>query len=384
MQFDFATASRIIFRGGAARDIPALAAGMGRRPCLVTGSNPARMQWLADALAAATAPPLVIPTTGEPDTDAVQEAAGQAREHGCDVVVGVGGGSVMDAAKIIAALMTNTGDIFDYLEVVGKGLPLTAKPMPLITVPTTAGTGSEVTANGVVLSKAHGVKVSLRSTDMIADIAVVDPELTLSLPPGVTAATGMDALTQLIEAFVSTHSNPMTDALCREGMAKAARSLHKACKEGQDIVARTDMALASLFSGIALANAKLGAVHGFAAPLGGQFHVPHGTVCAALLPHVMEVNLRALNSRAQDNRALDAYDEIARIITRSNRSTAMDCIDWIKGLCADLDIPGLSRFGLSESDFPDLARKAADASSMKGNPVVLTDKELLEILARAL
>ena len=329
-------------------------------------------------------PPLVIRITGEPDTDTMRDAAEQARIHNCDVVVGMGGGSVMDAAKVVAALLTNVGDIFDYLEVVGKGQPLTSKPVPLITAPTTAGTGSEVTANGVVLSKVHGVKVSLRSTDMIADIAVVDPELTLSVPPEVTASTGMDALTQLIEAFVSIQSNPMTDALCREGMAKAARSLRRACKQGRDIGARTDMALASLFSGIALANAGLGAVHGFAAPLGGQFHIPHGTACAILLPHVVEANLRALNSRMQDSGALPAYDGIARIVTQNNRSTATDCIGWIKTLCTDLGIPGLSQFGVSKSDFPDLARKAADASSMKGNPVVLSDDELLEILNSAL
>jgi alcohol dehydrogenase class IV len=383
MRFDFATAPRIIFGEGTARDIPALAASLGSRPCLVTGGNPARVQWLIDALTA-EAPPLVFRTSGEPDTETMHAAAKTARAHGCDVIIGMGGGSVMDAAKIIAALMTNSGDLLDYLEVVGKGQPLTAKPLPLITAPTTAGTGSEVTANGVLLSREHGVKVSLRSTDMIADIAVVDPELTLSLPPSVTAATGMDALTQLIEAFVSVRANPMTDALCREGMTRAARSLRTTCLDGNDLAARTDMALASLFSGIALANAKLGAVHGFAAPLGGRFPIPHGTACAILLPHVMAANVHALESRATDGAALHAYDEVARLVTGSHRTAAEDGIHWLRELCSDLAIPGLADFGVTEADFADLARDAALASSMQGNPVVLTQEELTEILAQAL
>lgn len=383
MQFDFATASRIVFKQGAAKDIPTLAASLGQRPCLVTGSNPGRTQWLADALTSGTTPPLVIKVVDEPDTDTMAEAVEQARAHGCDVVIGIGGGSVMDAAKVIAALATNTDNLFDYLEVVGKGQPLTRKPLPLITAPTTAGTGSEVTANGVLLSKGHGVKVSLRSTDMIADIAVVDPELTLSVPPEVTAATGMDALTQLIEAYVSVNANPMTDALCMEGLGKAGRSLQRAFEDGSNIKARSDMALASLFSGIALANAKLGAVHGFAAPLGGEFHIPHGIACATLLPHVMKINIRALHERGRDSKTLCTYGKIARILTTHNRATSGEGIQWIKDLSTAMNIPRLSQLGVTEADFPILAEKAANASSMKGNPIALTKEELLEILSMA-
>lgn len=380
MKFQFATASNIVFRSGAARDIPGKVGKFGAKPCLVTGSNAGRIQWLIDELSE----PLIIQIADEPDTDIITEAAAQARNHGCDVVVAIGGGSVMDAGKIIAALITNTSDIFDYLEVVGKGNPLTEKPVPLITAPTTSGTGSEVTTNGVVLSKKHGVKVSLRSTEMIADVAIVDPELTLSMPPAVTAATGMDALTQLIEAFVSNKANPMTDSLCREGIMRAATSLPIAYQDGNDLDAREDMALASLLSGIALANAKLGAVHGFAAPLGGEFKAPHGVVCAALLPYVMHMNIQALEERDHHAHALHRYNEIAVMLTGDVKATPETGAQWILDLCEELQIPTLSDLGVTPDDFNNLARNSANASSMKGNPIKLTHDELMAILEAAL
>lgn len=379
MQFDFATAARIIFKNGAAKEIPALAANFGSKPCLVVGSNKERAAWLTQALGN----PLIIQVAGEPDTDEMTQAAEKARSAECDVVIGIGGGSVMDAAKVIAALITNTADIFDYLEVVGKGQPLTEKPVPLITVPTTSGTGSEVTANGVLLAPEHGVKVSLRSTDMIANIAVVDPELMVSMPKHVTAATGMDALTQLMEAFVSNKANPITDALCRDGMMRAATSLYAAHEDGDNLAAREDMALASLFSGIALANAKLGAVHGFAAPIGGAFKAPHGDVCACLLPHVMAMNLRALQERDPHSPTLFAFNEIAVILTGDVTVTPEDGVEWLMELCEELNIPKLRDMGMGREDFDDMANKAASASSMKGNPVELTKDELLEILEAA-
>ncbi|QJB57136.1 iron-containing alcohol dehydrogenase [Pseudodesulfovibrio sp. zrk46] len=379
MQFNFATAAKIVFKNGVATEVPTMAANLGSKPCLVIGSNADRAQWLINELDA----PHVVQVTGEPDTDFAAQASQQAREAGCDVVIGMGGGSVMDAAKVIAALITNTADIFDYLEVVGKGQPLTEKPMPLITVPTTAGTGSEVTANGVLLAKGHDVKVSLRSTDMIADIAVIDPELMISMPPNVTAATGMDALTQLMEAYVSHAANPMTDGLCREGMMRAATSLPIAFEDGRDIMAREDMAMAALFSGIALANAKLGAVHGFAAPLGGQFKVPHGEVCATLLPHVMRANIAALRERDPESPSLFRYNEIAVMLTGDVTCGPEDGADWVEQLCEELVIPRLSDMGVTADHFEELVEMAANASSMKGNPIELTKEELMAILEAA-
>lgn len=380
MQFSFATASKIIFETGAAKRIPKFAAELGTRPCLLTGSNPKRAGWLIDELTESLNEPLVIPVSNEPDTKTAAQAAEAAREAGCDMVIGMGGGSVMDMAKIIAALITNTDDIYDYLEVVGRGNPLVQKPVPLITVPTTSGTGSEVTANGVLLSPEHGVKVSMRSTDMIANLAVVDPELAVSMPPKVTATTGMDALTQLMEAFVTHKANPVTDALCREGLMRAATALPLAFADGSDISAREDMALASLLSGICLANAKLGAVHGFAAPIGGMSHAPHGAICAALLPHVMKVNLRALRERDPESPSQHAYQEVAVMLTADVTCTPEDGADWVLELCEEMSIPTLEKLGVKRQDFETLAENAANASSMKGNPVDLNRDELLEIL----
>ncbi len=384
MNFTFSTSSRIIFGMGAAEQIAAEAKSRGSRACVVCGSNPERIEGLVRDLSLAKLAPHVVAVSGEPDTVFIQAEAHHVRGHGCDLVVAVGGGSVLDAGKALAALLTNTRDIYDYLEVVGTGLPLDHKPAPLIAVPTTSGTGAEVTANAVLLSREHGVKVSMRSMDMIPDVAIVDPRLAASMPPAVTASTGMDALTQLMEAFVSSASNPMTDALCREGMRRAARSLRRAFADGTDMEAREDMSLASLFSGMSLANAKLGAVHGFAAPLGGEFHAPHGAVCAALLPHVMEVNLRALQKRQANDSALAAYTEVARILIGDDHAMAADGIVWVRKLCADLHIHGLAETGVTENDFNGVAVKAAKASSMKGNPVELTMDELVEILHLAL
>ncbi|WP_415719642.1 iron-containing alcohol dehydrogenase [Maridesulfovibrio sp.] len=384
MNFQFSTAPKIVFGPESASSIPEYAAAMGKNLCLVTGKSPQRIQWIIDALQRKIAALHIVPISGEPDTELIAAHAVEARAKGCDVVVAIGGGSVLDAGKAIAALIPNTRDVLDYLEVVGKGMPLTEKPLPLIAAPTTSGTGSEVTANAVLLSAEHKVKVSLRSTEMIPDMAVVDPLLTLSAPPAVTASTGLDALTQLMESFVSRFASPMTDALCREGLKHGAKSMLPAYKNGQNVEARTGMALASLFSGITLANAKLGAVHGFAAPLGGEFKAPHGAVCAALLPHVMEINIRALKERDPHNPALTAYDETAQILTADSTAKAADGIKWTKNICRKMSIPGLGDIGVTEQDFKSLAAKAARASSIKGNPIELTEAELLEILEMAL
>ncbi|WP_027723283.1 iron-containing alcohol dehydrogenase [Maridesulfovibrio zosterae] len=383
MKFQFSTAPKIIFGPGTAKSIPDHASRMGNKICLITGRNHERTKWLIAALEDKKLPPFIITVGNEPDTNFISKQAKNAREQGCDVVIAIGGGSVLDSGKAIAALLNNQRDIYDYLEVVGKGMQLEGKSAPLIAVPTTSGTGSEVTSNAVLLSKKHGVKVSLRSTDMIPDLAIVDPVLTTSIPPKVTANTGIDALTQLMEAFVSKFSTPITSPLCKEGMAHAAASLHTAVTEGNNIEARSGMALASLFSGIALANAKLGAVHGFAAPLGGQFKAPHGAVCAALLPHVMEINIRALQERMPESSSLAAYTETARILTGKRDATVTDGVKWVKQLCTDLNISGLAEMGVTENDFTELALKAANSSSMKGNPIELTQGELIEILQLA-
>jgi len=299
-------------------------------------------------------------------------------------VIGFGGGSAIDTGKAIAALAANSGEPLDYLEVVGKGESLRNPSLPFIAVPTTAGTGAEVTRNAVLASPQHGVKASLRSPFLLARLAVVDPELTRDLPPALTASTGLDALTQLIEPYVSSRANPMTDPLCLEGMRRAARSLPRAYADGRDAEARLDMSLASLFGGLALANAGLGAVHGFAAPIGGAFHAPHGAVCAALLPHVVGANIHALGSRAPHSPALARYQEVARILTGRPDARADDGTEWLRRLVEQLAIPALGAYGIRPQDLPDLTAKALQASSMKANPIALTPEEMAEILLRAI
>jgi alcohol dehydrogenase class IV len=381
MNFEFATAGRIVFGNGTLAQAAPAAAGFGRCALVVTGRNTERARPLLAALKKENVCTELFPVGGEPTVADVIRAVEGARTAQCDLVIGFGGGSVIDLAKAAAALMTNPGDPFDYLEVIGKGKPLTVRPAPCIAIPTTAGTGSEVTRNSVLSSPEHRVKVSIRHPLMIPDLAIIDPECTLSAPPSVTAATGLDALTQLLEAFISRKASPMTDGFCREGLPRAVRSLRRAFENGSDLKAREKMALASLFGGLALANAGLGAVHGFSGPVGGMFNAPHGMVCAALLPHTMKANLLALRARSPESPALVRLTEFAQM---TGGSTAEDGIKWIEGLCRDLQVPPLSALGVEEKDFPAIVEKSKSASSMKGNPVALTDAELMKVLRDSL
>ncbi len=383
MRFEFATATRIVFGAGRLSEAPPAAAAWGTRVLLVTAGAADLAAPLRAALDARHVPVTLLAASGEPTVDSVAHGVQAARDAGCDMVIAIGGGSALDTGKAIALLVTNSGPPLDYLEVVGRGRPITQPSLPCITIPTTAGTGAEVTRNAVLGAPEHRVKVSLRSALMLPRLAIVDPELTYSLPPQVTASTGLDALTQLIEPYVSHAANPLTDALCREGLGRAGRSLRRVYASGRDVAGRTDMAIASLFGGLALANAKLGAVHGLAGPLGGMVPVPHGAACAALLPHVMAANVSALARRQGDHPALARYDEVARILTGDPRARAADGVRWVADLCRDLHVPALRTYGLVEADFPTLIDSALRASSMQGNPVPLTPPELLEILQRA-
>jgi alcohol dehydrogenase class IV len=384
MRFEFATATKILFGQGTFREIGPAFAESGQRALVVTGGHPDRAEPLRRILCDNGLAEWTWRIPGEPKIEAVVNGAKFVREHRLDLVIGFGGGSAIDAGKAIAALAANDGDIFDYLEIIGRAEPLDCRPLPFIAIPTTAGTGAEVTRNAVLTSPAHGVKASLRSPLLLPKLAVVDPELTLGLPAALTASTGLDALTQLIEPFVACRANPLTDALCREGIPRVARSLGRACEHPDDLAAREDMALASLFSGLALANAGLGAVHGFAAPIGGMFPAPHGAVCAALLPHAMAMNLRALRQRQPDSMAVRRFDEIARLLTGSASARADDGVTWVSALCAQLNIAPLGRHGITTADVPAVCEKAALSSSMKSNPLPLSPPELEEMLSRAL
>jgi alcohol dehydrogenase class IV len=379
MRFEFATATRIVFGEGTAAGLPELARSLGSRPMVVTGASRERAAALVAALSAET-----FAVHGEPTVELVREGARRVLDAGCDVVVAIGGGSAIDAGKAIAAVASNGSEPLDFLEVVGKGRAITAPPLPFVAVPTTAGTGSEVTRNAVLGSREHGVKASMRSPLILPRIALVDPELTYGLPPAVTASTGLDALTQLIEPYVSARANPLVDAICVEGLRRVARALGRAYRDGSDRDARRDMSMASLFGGLALANAGLGVVHGFASPLGGEWDAPHGALCAAILPHGMAANVAALRKRAPQHPALERYAAIARLLSGRNDASAEDGIEWVRGLCTELDIPRLRAWGISEADLPGVAEKAAHASSMKANPLALTGEELLGIVMAAL
>ena len=383
-RFEFATAARILFGEGALLDVPPAAAAMGARALIMTGASPERALPLLPDLEAAGVACVWFAVDGEPTIDVIRIATSQARAAGCDLVIAIGGGSAIDAGKAVAAMLTNPGDPLDYLEVIGRAQPLGHAAAPFIAIPTTAGTGSEVTRNAVLGSAEHGVKASLRGAGMLPRLAVVDPLLALHLPRAITASTGLDALTQLIEPYVSVRANLMTDQFCVEGMRRAAVALPRVCADGGDREARADMAWASLLGGLALANAGLGAVHGFAAPIGGRWAAPHGAVCAALLPHAMEINVRALHSRDPAGGTLRRYDEVARLITGQPHATAEDGVRWIAGLCGALEIPPLRTYGVDHADVTDLVVQGARASSMKGNPIVLTEAELREIITRAI
>ncbi|MFN8529555.1 MAG: iron-containing alcohol dehydrogenase [Anaerolineae bacterium] len=384
MRFEFATATRIVFGTGAIKEIGTLAMGIGSRALVVTGRDPSRATALIDDLGAAFIDASTHVTDGEPTVGMVQAGVKRARETACDLIIGFGGGSALDAAKAIAALATNPGDPIDYLETIGKGKGLKNAPLPFIAIPTTAGTGSEVTRNAVLAAPEQRVKVSLRSPLMLARLAVVDPELTYSVPPAVSAYTGMDALAQVLEPFVTHGSNPISDALCREGLPRAARSLVKVFGNGADTAAREDMALVSLYGGLALANAKLGAAHGFAGPMGGMYDAPHGALVAALLPHVMRVNIRALVERQPDGQPLRRYAQAATLLTGSVKATPMDGAAFVADLVEALDIPRLGTYGVKRSHIIKIIDKSAHSNSMKGNPIALTGEEMTEILQSAL
>jgi len=382
--FEFTTAGRILFGAGRLDEVGPLVAGFGTRVLVVTGSETRRAAALIDRLEEVEVYHQVFPVPGEPTTETIQQGVAAARSFNAETIVAIGGGSAIDAGKAIAAVATNPGDLFDHLEVIGKARPLVNPPLPFVAIPTTAGTGAEVTRNAVIASPEHQVKVSLRSPLMLPRLAIIDPLLTCNLPAAVTAATGMDALTQLIEPYVSIKANPLTDGFCRDGLVRAGRSLRKAYLDGSDSEARNDMALASLLGGLALANSGLGVVHGFAGPIGGRFSAPHGAVCATLLAESVKTNVAALKIRAPNSPALDRYQESARLILGKKRATVMDLIPWLEELTRDLQIPGLRAFGIQTDHIDEVVRQSRQASSMKGNPIVLDDDELSGILSKSL
>lgn len=382
--FDFKTTNRILFGSGTIVELPNIAGEFGSRALLVCSSRRNAGEDLQRRLDERGIVVTNFQVSGEPTLEQIMDGVKIARDIEAQFLIGFGGGSVLDTAKAVAALATNPGEVLDYLEVIGNGRPLEIDPIPVIAVPTTAGTGSEVTRNAVLGVKAEGIKVSLRSPKMLPEVAVVDPLLTVGLPADLTASTGLDALTQLIEPYVSAKANPMVDMFCQAGIMRAAHALKAAYLDGNNISAREDMAFASLLGGMALANAGLGAVHGCAAVIGGMYNAPHGAVCARLLPFVCDMNYRAIFQKNAQSQLIDRYRQIAIWLTNRNDAQPDEGIGWLMGLITDLRIPGLATYGIGSSDIPAIVERAQKASSMKANPIRLTGDQLMDLIHLAL
>ena len=381
--FDFASAGRLVFGWERLQELPQLVSGFGPRVLLICGSNPERIQPCLNLLKIDHPEVECFQVHGEPSIGTIEAGSRKARE-GFDWILGIGGGSVLDAAKAIAIMARQTGEVMDYLEVIGRGQSFESPGLPIVAIPTTAGTGSEVTRNAVLSSTEHKVKVSMRHPSMLPTIALVDPAMTRSCPPAITAATGLDALTQLIEPFLSCKANPLTDAFCLQGIPLAARSIRTVFEQPDNQQARTDMALASLLGGLALANSGLGAVHGIAGPFGGMFPgAPHGAICAALLPGSLEVNHRALKERHPDHICLQRFDALTLMVTGNTHAPIESMLNWVYETIAKLNIPGLGTYGFNIKHLPDLIQKSKNASSMKGNPIELTDTEIQTLIQKA-
>jgi len=383
-KFEFFSVPRILFGRGQFARAGELSAQLGRAALIVFNGSEDLADRLAGLLSAAGVETKKFRQRGEPKVADVDAALNLARTAGSDMVIGIGGGSAIDAGKAVAALLTNGGSALDYMEVVGKGQKVTKIAAPWIAIPTTAGTGAEVTRNAVIGAPERRFKASIRGEQLLARIALVDPDLGLTTPPGVTASSGMDALCQCIESYTSTGAQPMTDALALQGIRAAARSLRRAFADGHDGAAREDMAMAALLSGITLTNAGLGAVHGFAAPLGANFPAPHGTICAALLPHAIAANVAALRSADAKHPSLSRFATLGRSLTDFQTLSDSEAIDAAIQTCSalalDLKIPPLSQFGIAERDIAPMVELAKKASSMRFNPIELTNAALGQVL----
>jgi alcohol dehydrogenase class IV len=387
-KFELFGVGRILFGRGEFRRAGELAVAIGHRAMILYNGS-GQVEQLVEMLTGAGVSSIVRRQRGEPIVADVDGATDEARRAACDVVIGLGGGSAIDAAKAVAGLLGNGGSAVDYIELVGKGQKITRPAVPWIAIPTTAGTGAEATRNAVIGFPEKQFKASIRSELLLPRIALVDPELGVAVPPDVTARSGMDALCQLIESYTSIGANPVTDSLALAGIPLASRSLHQAYSDGSDLNAREDMALAALLSGMTLTSAGLGAVHGFAAPIGANFPAPHGAVCAALLPHSIRENILALRECAGDGmRALSRYATIGRLLIAdaglADREAADVCVRFTERLGQELHIPLLQEFGMKTSDVPRMVSLAKKASSMRYNPIVLSDETLGTVLTAAI
>ncbi len=374
--FAFATAGAVRFGEGAAAEAAPGIAALGRRALVICGASTARAAWLMEALEAAGVEALLRSVAGEPTVADAEAAARAAVAFGADVVVGIGGGAAIDAAKAAAGLAPQPGGAMDHLEVAVPALPIVA-------IPTTAGTGAEATRNAVLGVPERKRKVSLRDASLLPRLAVIDPLLARGAPRAVTLASGLDALTQVIEPYVSSRANPLTDALCRDAIPRALSALPRLIGPKdvtEDPQARADMALVGLFGGMALANAGLGAVHGLAGVLGGRAGGAHGAICGRLLPHALRANRAAPDLGAA---AAARLDEIARLVGAAFGADPEDAFDALEAWIDAAGLPRLGALGIDPDDHARIAAESASSSSMKGNPVPLDQATLTAMLDAA-
>lgn len=374
----FQTAGEILFGRGKAAEAASRIRRFGRRIFLVHGRTPSRVDWLAAELEALGAEITGFAVAGEPDLPLIEIGVAAARSAGADVVVSIGGGSVIDAGKAIAALVNASAPIIDYLEVVGSGRVIEEAMIPFIAVPTTAGTGAEVTRNAVIGVPSHRRKVSLRDGRMLARLALVDPALTDNTPRGITLESGLDAVTQVIEPYISSRANRLTDALAVQAIQSGLSAL-RVLMQREDEGARDELAWTSLCGGLALANSGLGVVHGLAGPLGGLSDAPHGAICGALLPYGLAANRDAVTEPSHVRR----IEEVLGMIGAAFETSAGKALSALANWARANGLPNLTAMGISPADRESAAAMAASSSSMKANPVPLDQATLLAILEAA-
>lgn len=376
--FQFMTATRIIFGEGALRDSLTVINQFGYSVLLVTGKDRQRAIPILNYLKAQNMRYQHVAIDGEPNITMVEETAVIGRKFKPDMVVAIGGGSVLDMGKALAAIIPNQGNVYDYVEVVGRNVPLKAKPLTFIAIPTTASTGSEVTRNAVLKSGQDKVKVSLRSPEMLADVAIVDPTLTYGTDQYTSGRGAMDAFTHLMEAYVCGAPNPLTDMVCEEGLRRLSQSVIAGCKE-DNYSARSDLSFAALLGGMAITNAKLGAAHGLASALGGKLDAPHSVITARLAPHVMQENINAAKKAGRAD-VVDRYRKIAQIVTNRTNANEHDGVLWVSMVLDKLELPSLGKFGVCQTSFEQVAKDALKSMAIKGNPLPLNQERLVYIL----
>ena len=378
--FQFMTSTRIIFGEGAYQNSLSTLNQFGYSVLLITGKDLNRAQPLINYIHSQNMRYQHISISAEPQITMVEETATLARKFRPDMVVAIGGGSAIDMGKALAALIPNSGSLYDYVEVVGRNVPLKTKPLPFIAIPTTASTGSEVTKNAVLKSNQDQVKVSLRSPDMLADVAIVDPMLTYGTDAYTSARGALDAFTHLMEAYVCGEPNPLTDMICEEGLRRISASIVAGCRQDNPR-ARSDLSFAAMLGGMAITNAKLGAAHGLASALGGKIAAPHSVISSRLAPYVMQENIKAAKSAGR-NDLLTRYRTIAKLLTGRDDASHSDGVEWVKAMLAKLDIPELTEFGLCDTSFNSVSQDAMKTVAIKGNPLPLTQERLEYILSQ--